>query len=89
MWYENSNGSAVRPSDIDMTSSKLYGYIRKDIRLVEGNGEDEAPHYVWQEMRVPREVLGVCRQTLEHEGALDDVYAALSELADLIVSTME
>lgn len=88
MWYENENGENVRPSDIDTTSSKVYVYVRKNFKLIpEKTEEDETypAHYSWLEMKIPKEMWEVCKMALSNESALNDVYDALAELADMIV----
>lgn len=87
MWQKTENGSAVRPSAADTTSSRSYVYVRKNIlfcpeRLV---GEETRPaHYEWDELKVPRKDWETFRSVLAHGEALEDVYAALAELAALI-----
>lgn len=89
MWYDNENGDAVRPSDVDTTSSRVYVYFRKNITLVpeaqDGEGGTIHAHYRWKETKIPREVLAVFEQSRDNERALDDVYDALAELAGMIV----
>ena len=87
MWYEVENGSTTRPSDVDTTSSRAYVYVRRNIILIDDlSGDPEnPPHYKWEEMKIPREIWEVCEKTFSHDSALDDVYAALTELAELIV----
>ena len=89
MWYKCENGSLDRPQDIDSTSSAIYVYVRKDIVEVpatEGEGRDGRPaHYEWMETKIPKQDWEIYEQVLSHNEALDDVYAALTELAELIV----
>lgn len=89
MWYEVENGSVARPADVDSTSSRAYVYVRRNIVFVEEvRVEDEVispAHYRWEEMKIPREMWEVCAKVLGHDSALDDVYAALTELAEMIV----
>lgn len=84
MWYEVENGTLIRPSDIDTTSSRAYVYVRRHITLVPEDGENPA-HYRWEEQKIPKEVWPVYEKELAHDAALDDVYAALTELAEMIV----
>lgn len=84
MWYKNENGDLTRPATLDKTSSKAYVYIRKDITLVEGT-EDNPAHYEWMELKIPTTEWAVYEKVLGHDEALDDVYAALTELAEMIV----
>lgn len=88
MWYEVENGSAARPADVDTTSSRAYVFVRRDITFVEEVKDQEVltpAHYRWKEMKVPRELWEVCAKVFGHDTALDDVYAALTELAEMIV----
>lgn len=84
MWYRNENGDDRRPAEIDSTSSQVYVYVRRDIVRVEAT-EDAPAHYRWEEMKIPREMWAVCEKVFSHDGALEDVYAALAELAGMIV----
>lgn len=87
MWYDNENGSLDRPDELDTTSSKAYVYIRKDFvevpeKVVE---EDIIPaHYRWKETKISKEDWEIYAKVLDHDGALDDVYEALTELAEMI-----
>lgn len=88
MWYEVENGNAIRPSDIDTTSSSKFVYFRKNITLIEETYEynDVFPaHYHWEELKIPRDIWDVCQKVFNHDSALDDVYEALTELAGIIV----
>lgn len=89
MWYEVENGNASRPTDVDTSSSRAYVFVRRNITFVEeANDGDEIAgpvHYRWEEMKIPREMWEVCAKVLGHDTALDDVYAALTELAEMIV----
>ena len=84
MWYSTENGSLTRPGDVDTTSSRVCVYVRRNITQVPADGDIPA-HYRWEEMRVPREMWEVVRQVRGHDTALDDVYDALAELAEMIV----
>lgn len=88
MWLKNENGSAVRPADIDLTTNRDFVYVRRNITLVPAYTDGDtvvAAHYVWEEMKIPREMWEVCKQVMGHDTALDDVYSALTELAEMIV----
>ena len=84
MWHEVANGVDVRPDDVDEASSKVYVYVRRNIRRVEAPG-DAGAHYAWEEAKLTRELWSVAKMAIAHETALDDVYAALTELAEIIV----
>ena len=50
-WYKSSNGDNIRPSDVDMTSSKTYVYIRKDFVLIpESNNNEQIIPEHWEYM---------------------------------------
>lgn len=92
MWYKNENSDLTRPSSIDMTSSQVYVYVRKNIELVPEtvNGDEIiSAHYKWDEIKIPKEVWEIAKETFEHNEALDDVYEALAELAEMIVGADE
>ena len=82
MW-NHIDGSGVRPQELDTTSSKKFVYVRKNIVLVEET-EERGAHYEWDEAKIAKEDWEVYEQVLAHDTALDDVYAALTELAELI-----
>ena len=84
MWYDVENGDLIRPAEIDETSSKVYVYVRRNIEIVEATEETPA-HYRWQEMKIPRGMWEVTKKVFNHDSALDDVYSALVELAEIIV----
>jgi len=88
MWKHAENSSDTRPAEIDETSSRAYVYVRKNIVFVQGSGEGEETipdHYEWEEMKIPRQMWEVCRNVFDHSAALDDVYDALAELAEMII----
>ena len=88
MWYKSSNGSLDIPSELDVYSSKVYVILRKDFVVIPetGEGEEIIPaHYEWMECRIPKEDWEIYKKALGHDEALDDVYAALTELAEMIV----
>ena len=88
MWYKVANGSYTRPLDVDMATSRYYVYVRRNITFIEEQTTEEEvipAHYEWEEMRIPREMWEVCASVMGHDAALDDVYAALTELAEIIV----
>ena len=83
MWYRNENGSVVKPAEIDNTSSELYVYVRKDFEEVAETEENPA-HWTWMETKVRKEDWETYAKVMGHDSALDDVYAALTELAEII-----
>ena len=84
MWYRCENGSDVKPGVLDTESSRKYVYVRRNFVLIEA--EEERPaHWVWEEQKILRDDWAVYEKVLEHGEALDDVYEALTELAELII----
>lgn len=88
MWREVENGTSARPSDVDENLSKVYVYVRRNIVFVEEvtneDGTAIPAHYKWEETQIPQDVWSICSKVLGHDSALDDVYAALAELATTI-----
>lgn len=84
MWKHNENGSDTKPSDIDQISSKVYVFIRKDFELIPSDGEDRPAHWCWMEQKIKKSDWELYEKLLNHDIALDDVYAALTELAEII-----
>ena len=92
MWYRNENGSSVKPAAIDQTSSGQYVYIRKNFRLIEESveGEQVIPkHWEWYETKILKDDWEIYLEVMDHGSALDDVYAALTELAEIIAGEGE
>lgn len=90
IWYTTENSSVDKPAEIDKTSSKVYNYIRKDFVEVPAEGTEgeidfRPAHWQWQEQKVKKSDWDIYEKILGHDDALDDVYAALTELADMIV----
>ena len=84
MWRTAENGSSVKPAELDTTSSNVWNYIRKDFVLVPA--DDERPeHWQWLENKISKEDWETYQNVMEHGQALDDVYDALTELAEIIV----
>lgn len=84
MW--NRREGPARPERVSVTADGTF--IRRNIALVEAApGEDKEPTpilWTWEELRVPPDAWAICRKVLGHDEALDDVYAALTELAGII-----
>ena len=84
MWNTAENGTSVKPDALDTTSSKKYNYVRKDFVLVPAT-EEIPEHWQWQEKKVLKEDWETFTQVMSHDEALEDVYAALTELAEIII----
>ena len=83
MWYVNSNSDDIKPSALDTTSSQKWNYIRKAFEEVPAS-EDIPAHWQWKEIKIRKEDWMIYEQVMNHETALDDVFAALVELAEII-----
>ena len=83
MWYHNENGDSIKPSSLDNTSSKQYVYVRKNFILIEAQG-DSAAHWSWDEVKIPKADWVIYESVMNHDAALEDVYTALAELAELM-----
>lgn len=86
MWYKRENTDAVQPSRIQDNGTSVY--IRRNITFVEEYETDEGEivqaHYEWEELAVSKDIWTICSKFIGHDEALDDVYAALTELAEII-----
>lgn len=83
MWYVNSNSDSIKPEVLDIISSKKWNYIRKNFELIEST-EDVSEHWQWLETKIDKDDWELYEEILGHNEALDDVYAALTELAEII-----
>lgn len=83
MWYKNENGNSLKPAALDTESSRVYVYVRKNFELVAAT-DDHPEHWQWQEQKIKHEDWAIYQQTIDNSTALDDVYAALTELAEII-----
>lgn len=84
MWYKSENGNSDKPAALDTESSKKYVYVRRNFALVAAE-EDRSEHWTWEEQKILKSDWAVYEQVLEHGAALDDVYEALTELAEMII----
>ena len=83
MWYVNSNSDSIKPEVLDTISSKKWNYIRKNFELIEST-EEVPEHWQWLETKIDKDDWELYEEILGHDEALDDVYAALTELAEII-----
>ena len=84
MWYRSENGDLTKPAEVDDTTSQVYVYVRKNFEQIPAT-EEIPTHWAWTETKVRKEDWQTYQIVMGHEMALDDVYAALTELAELIV----
>ena len=89
MWQNKQNNESVRPDRIETTPSGVL--IRRGITLVEEATEEingveivVPAHYTWEEIFVSKEIWTICKKFLGYDTAFHDVYAALTELAEII-----
>lgn len=82
MWIKCEGTS--EPCSLDKASSKKYNYVRRNIvKMSEADSEDP-DIWQWEENKVLKSDWETYEQVIDHGTALDDVYAALTELAELI-----
>ena len=82
MWKEVE--SATRPSELDTASSKVYNYVRRNIREEERevNGETVV-YYVFEEQRIHKEDWDTYAKVIQNTQDVADITDALIELAEL------
>lgn len=70
-WYRSE--STVMPEETDLTSSKVYNYVRRNIE--EEEREDEEGNtitmYVFEEMKVPKESWSMYLETIQNTANID------------------
>ena len=69
-WYRTE--SLTRPLETDMTSSKSYNYVRRNIEAVEReeNGETITV-YVYDECEIPKESWGIYEELTQAQADID------------------
>lgn len=88
MWYKSENANGDLPPALDTSSSSKYVYIRKDFVYVDEKNDENRytpAHYEWLEQKIQKSDWDIYQKTIGHDEALNDVYAALTELAEMIV----
>lgn len=83
MWKRSENGTTEKPAALEIDTSKRWNYVRRNFVLVEA-AEDRPAHWEWEEKKVLKEDWETYMQVADHSDALEDVYAALTELAEII-----
>lgn len=79
MWYESS--STAYPSLLDTTSSKVYVYVRKNVRQETIEEESNSRIiYIYDEMKIPKEVYGIFEKELQNDSRLNDIEEVLTEI---------
>lgn len=83
MWNKRTGPNS--PSRVEDLTTKML--IRRNIVFVEDVVTEEhtiPAHYEWEEMVVSKSIWSVCSKMLGYDDALNDIYAALTELAEII-----
>lgn len=80
MWYKSS--STDYPATLDLTSSKIYAYVRKNIEEIEVEDEEGniTIQYTYDEMKIPKEVYGIFEQTIIEDQRISDIEDVLTEI---------
>ena len=81
-WYKSY--SVDKPDEVDTTSSKDWVYIRKNFNFVEATADSDS-YWEYDEKLISKEDREIFQSVQSHDDALDDVYSALTELAEIIV----
>lgn len=89
MWKEVEGGT-TKPDPIDMESSKVYVYVRKDFesfeRIDEVTGETQTC-WKWLEQSVKKEDWEIYRDIIKSENDITDLQEALVELYEIVIGT--
>lgn len=78
-WYRSE--STEMPLEIDMTSSSVYNYVRRNIephKVTDDNGETHTV-YQYEEMKVPKESWAVYEKTEKNSSDIDYI-AIMSDI---------
>jgi hypothetical protein len=79
-WYEGT--SSVYPSLVDITSSKKWVYVRRNIE--EHEREDDAgikeKFYSYEEIKVPKDIYDIFRGERDNSNRLNDIEEVLTEI---------
>jgi hypothetical protein len=80
MWYKSE--STARPDLIDSTSSRVHVYVRKNIEEVEREDETGNKYsvYVYDEMKLPKEVYGIFKEQMVADSRLADIEEVITEI---------
>lgn len=75
MWYKSESKDI--PTEIDMTSSQVYVYVRKNIIPIQRGDETL---YEYDEIKIPREVYEIFRLETENTDRIADVEDTLADM---------
>lgn len=82
-WYKAE--SMVMPQDEDLTSSKYYNYVRKNIEAVTEVIDGETiTKYVWDERKIPKEAWGLYLTQQQQNEDIDSCMVALTEIYEMM-----
>ena len=79
MWYKSESKDI--PTEIDMASSQVYVYVRKNIIPIQR--EDETL-YEYDEIKIPKEVYEIFRLETENTDRIADLEDVLAEMTKII-----
>lgn len=75
MWYKSESKDI--PTEIDMTSSQVYVYVRKNIIPIQR--EDEIL-YEYDEIKIPKEVYEIFKLETENTDRIADLEDVLADM---------
>jgi len=81
MWYESE--SIIKPLEVDDLSSKVYVYVRNDIKEVVD--DEKGTYYTYREQKVKKDDWELYKKVSNHSTELAEVEDALMELAELMI----
>lgn len=82
-WYEDYSSQVEKPEELDVTSSKVYNYIRKDIEQVEIIHDDGGKTKEWHyfELKIKKEDWDLFTKIMENSDEIAVIEDALCELS--------
>ena len=86
MWHDSY--STEKLDEVDTTSSRDWVYLRKNFEYIEGS-DDTDGYWHYLEKIISKENWELYQLIKNHDLALDDIYDALAELAEMIVGVEE
>lgn len=75
MWYKSESKDI--PTEIDMTSSQVYVYVRKNIIPIQRENETL---YEYDEIKIPKEVYEIFRLETENTDRIVDLEDVLADM---------
>jgi hypothetical protein len=79
-WYEGT--SSVYPSLVDITSSKKWVYVRRNIEEHEREDDEgiKEKFYSYEEIKVPKDIYDIFRGERDNSNRLNDIEEVLTEI---------